>query len=330
MIDKGFYTANAFNLGSILIDLDNPERRENVVFYSKLLRYQKIESHNITFWVNEFGSGISLQKIPGADSFEEAKQIYKTNEYWYPAYEHMKQVVQTTFGVPLKDSDLTFMVDITESKRMSEYSEISILHDHNFGFYLSVFVESVFILQLCRLLDQKLTSLLNQRKSYYAQRVLTEFASSLFTVEKPEGYLPTFQESEYMKELYQAWGMEDRIANLKSKYDLSISNYKFFLEYDEKRQNALTTLLLGSITVFSINQTIPILYEAWPCFNQKWFVLGCTIFALLLALYTFVKYYLVEGIDKLLFRLKNNRLKRRMSRLSATSARPLNSGTAAA
>jgi hypothetical protein len=29
----------------------------------------------------EFGSGISLQEIAGADSFEGAKQIYKTNEY---------------------------------------------------------------------------------------------------------------------------------------------------------------------------------------------------------------------------------------------------------
>lgn len=316
-IEKGYYMANAFNLGDILIDIKNHQRRENVVFYPKIFRYNRVVFRNVFFWINEFGSGVSLERIPNATTLEEAKNIYNNgDEYYYPTYNRLINTINSSFGAKISDTDISFIVEITEVKNESKYAQISILAGPYFDFYLAVFIESLFILQLCRLLERKLASLVNDKKSYNSQKILTEFASSLLIVENPQGYLPNHTEAEYMEEMYAAWKIRDLISALRSKYDFSLNNYKFFLEYDEKRQNALTTLLLGSITVFSINQTIPIFYESFPFlkaipfFSQQNVLLFFTVIALAIAGYTFHKYYIAEFIDKIVFKVKNNKIQK--------------------
>lgn len=322
-LDKGYYMANAFNLGDILIDLKTHERRENVVFYPKIFRYNKVVFNEVFFWINEFGSGLSLEKIPGATTLKEAESIYNNgDEYYYPTYNKLIGTINASFGEKISDTDISFIVEITERKNKSEYAQISIIANQHFHFYLSIFVESIFILQLCRLLERKLASLVNEKKSYNSQKILTEFASSLLIVENPRGYLPNHTEVDYMEEMYAAWKIYELISVLRNKYDFSLNNYKFFLEYDEKRQNVLTTLLLGSITVFSINQTIPIIYDSFPFLNALPYVnkqnvlVFFTLMALIIAGYTFIKYYVLEFVDKIIFKFKNAKLKRILKGIS--------------
>lgn len=309
-LEKGYYTANAFNLGDILINIPDFEKRENVVFYPKIFRYKELKIESILFWINEFGSGLSLERIKEANSLSQALQIYHSTEYYYPSYESLINTINTSFKAKITDTDISFIVEVSETKIQSEYAQISIFANKHIKFYTAVFIESIFVLQLCRLLERKLVSLANQRKSHNSQKILTEFVSNLFIVERPQGYLPNHHEFEYMKELYEAWKIEDLIKTLKEKYELSLTNYRFFLEYDEKRQNALTTLLLGSITVFSINQTIPIIYESFPYFNKQVTVIAFTLIAVYIAGYTFIKYYILEIIEKQIFKLKNRTLRR--------------------
>lgn len=311
-LKEGYYTANAFNIENILIDLSDYEKRENLVFYPKIFKYKEIIVGDIVFWINEFGSGLSLQKIDGARTLDDALRIYNNHDYYYPSYYNLVSTINSSFNSKITDTDISFVVGVSEVKRESEYAQIFILGGKSVKYFTAVFVESIFVLQLCRLLERKLVSLVNQKRSFNSQKILTELVSNLFIIEKPQGFMPNHDEFEYMKEMYSVWKIEELIKTLKEKYDLSLTNYRFFLEYDEKRQNILTTLLLGSITVFSINQTIPILYESFPIFDKQLILLIFTFIALYIAGYTFVKYYLLEILDKFFFKRKNRKLKKRL------------------
>lgn len=317
-LTTGFYTVNAFNLGDVLLSFDHFEQRENVVYYPKIFRYVHTSFDNIQYSVNEFGSGVSWQIIPNATTMEEAKDVYNNHDYYYPTYKHLIRSINNNFGSNIENTEISFIVEISEEKKPSEYAEIAIHNNKHFQFFLAVFTESMFILELCWLMERRLVSLLQQKRSYYSQRILAEFASNLFIIENPKGYLPNHDEFEYMKELYEAWSIGSKVESLKSKFDLALTNYKFSLEYDERRQNMLTTLLLGSITVFSVNQTVPVIYQAFPklnnykIFNQQIVLLCFSFVAIAIAGYTFWKYSLAEFVDKLNFRFRQYRLNKKL------------------
>lgn len=243
----GFYFCHVFDLGRRPAPFTKWATRDSLPVAPGALRYCRVEIAGAALFVNELGFAVAFQLIPHARSASEARRAYDT-DFQVP-YDTIKQAMARRFGKCIV-GETSFVARIGGSKTVISWNEVCVPGG---AADCAVLVEALLIDQLCRSLERRSASFAHE-SSLAHDRLLVEYAESLFCLSTPAGFLVDKAEIDQMERYFAQWKLGNRVTQLRARFAESVTNTALYRGHLERnRQNALNAML-AAIALLSLAQ----------------------------------------------------------------------------
>jgi len=246
-IEKGYYFCHSFNTGKSLALGGRYEKRSSLTNTPNALRYVRLNSDSVYSWVNRLGLVVVLQKVNNVGDLKSCCNEYDNNFDFH--YSLLLHEVGDLLNIKV-EAESSFMTYIGSEKTTVEWRIVQVPCDN---ISISLFVESVFIDLMCRVVDKQSVSFL-ESTSIVEEKRMVEYVENLFPLAIPSGYLIDEREIKEMGKYYFAWRLSDRVGVIRSRFAESVTNTALYRGHLEKyRQNAMNSFL-AAIAVMSLTQ----------------------------------------------------------------------------
>ena len=246
-LKSGFYLCHTFELNTRLSSFKDWIKRESLPIAPKVLRYKKIKLGSSQLFVNQMGFIIAFQELKKVSNFEEAIDFYHTK--FDRPYNRLCKELHKYFGTnPICDS--SFIVEYGSEKLSVEW-QISRIPSEKL--FLTTLIEALFIDELCRALERK-SDLFLKESSLAEDRLLAEYAQSLFPLAYPSGFLIGTLEINKMEIFFDKWKLGERVASLHQRFTESVMNTALYNGHLEKNRQNILNMILAAIAFISLSQ----------------------------------------------------------------------------
>ncbi len=249
-LQPGFYFCHAFDLGTRLTRFSEWSKRDTLPVAPKVLRYKQVKFNGAELFVNQMGFAIVFQRINHVTNYAEAHQCYSHN--FEKPYSELSTALHKLFGIrPIGDT--SFVVVLGAEKLTIEWQAV---HAPCTSASITSLIEALFIDELCRVVERQSDSFLKE-SSLAEDRLLAEYAESLFPLAYPSGFLVEHVEISEMEKYYDTWKLAGRVISLHQRFTESVVNTALYNGHLERnRQNTLNTVL-AAIALLSLAQVSP-------------------------------------------------------------------------
>lgn len=248
-LDAGYYLCHSFDLGSPLSGLERFQERPSLTTVQPALRYIKIKHSDLAVFVSQAGATIVLQKID-ALSIEGARSFYDSDKF-NTAYRSALQEVNRILGQQCVDFDSTFLACFGAHPMQVEWNFVRVPNDQ---LHTGIFIEAVFIAQLCSSIEKRSSLFIEDARSAVHERTILQFIESLFSLGRPQSFLMDRDEIGLMSEFFCKWGLSERIARIRETFAQSVSNAAIFNGRVERHWQSAMNCFVASLAVLALIQ----------------------------------------------------------------------------
>lgn len=246
-LKDGFYFCHTFDLGTRLGPFKDWIKKEFYPNAPKIIRYLRINLDDSEIFVNQMGLVVAFQELKSASNYNEALEYYNTKYDEY--FDSISTELCNYFGLrPICDS--SFMVEYG-SKKLSIKWRITKIPNTEFS--LTTLIEALFIDELCRVLERK-SDVFLKKTSLAEDRLVAEYAQSLFPVAYPSGFLVGNSEINQMEIYFKNWKLGERVASLHQRFTESVLNTALYNGHLEKNRQNILNMLIAAIAFISLAQ----------------------------------------------------------------------------
>lgn len=244
-LQLGYYFGHTFDLG-VRLDLDKAWlTRDSVPTPPIALRFRLLEVEDCIVCINQLGFAAVLQPMPGVSSPSEADDRY--NLGFDGPYAHVCSLLRQVFGSrPIGDT--SFVVEVGAPSLMVGWRLVQ-LPSH--GVFASVFFEALMIDELCRALERRSQSFMNE-STLPEDRYLVQYAECLFPLSEPAHFLVDEFEIEQMSQFYSNWNLGKRVSSLRQRLAESVTNTALYRGHLERNRQGALNALLTSVALVSL------------------------------------------------------------------------------
>lgn len=239
------------------IGLDTPrlrigerERRESLVSPPTALHYRVFDQDRAgdQVVVSARGAVVVLQRVGEADDAAAAQAFYG-DALFGPAYRRAVTATAEFTGQAIEDLSFSFLWHAAPHSPDVGWSFVRLpIADRD------ILLEATLIWCLADVVDAAVRRLPMMRAAGDVDREFVGRALELFALERPEQVWTSQREIDVVRRLYSAWGLDERIADLRIRFDQAASGFSFFWEAAERRRDATVTLALSVVAVVGLLQ----------------------------------------------------------------------------
>lgn len=259
-IEQGFYLVHSFDLGHVLPDFEDFERRESRTTYFPIFRYRRMALRDSLVWYNQLGMAVMLQTLDQVQNRSGAREQYNTDTFDHRYAEALYEL-GGALGLAIKTSEFSFLLEVGPSNMEIDWEFVALPAN---PLNHVVFLEAVFIFQLCKSLEQRTATLPKHRRNIVTERTVLDYAENLFHLQIPDNFLISGDEIRLMGSFYEAWNLGDYVRTLRERFGQSISNYTFYWDHIDKHRQNLMSLFLAAIALLSLAQVTNTLASLIP------------------------------------------------------------------
>lgn len=322
MPPPGYYLVHSLDLGPLLFDEDDGSRptRAGRERLSRVFRHRSRQLEDLYLSYSDLGTAVVLQPVPEAGSEDAARRHYHDEALFDDLYGRMLTTVREGLGQEIEDAEFSFFLALRDEADVEvEWDYVRLDASDVEAFRL--FLDAVYIYQLCRSVDGLLRSLEGEyQRDLPRIRLLSEYTGSLFVVTRPAQYLVSGTRIEAMQRYYETWRLGSYIEVLQERFDHAVSGIAFYRGEAERRREVLMNVLLAVIAVLSFREGIEVFRALGLHFSPAWADLALLVVAGLMLAWAVGVYVVGDLVRKLAFRRKNQKLSNVLERLPTPGA----------
>lgn len=278
-MSSAVYLVHGLGLEAPPLTLSVREQRDALASPPDALRYRLFHVQAETrLIVSALGGLLLIQRVGEAADAQGAVSFYDAKTF-DPAYAQARALASSFVGRELDDFSFSFLWWSSADAGRVEWNLVELPEDE-----CALLIEATLIWCLADAVDASIKRLPLVRAAGQVDRGFISQALDLFALERPDQVWTSQREIERIAQFYDAWGLDDRIARLRMRFDQAASGFSFFWEAAERRRESTLALALAVVAVVGLLQADEQITRTTgvPVLTVDWLILAVALSLVLL------------------------------------------------